>query len=194
MKHQALVPDDLWEAIEPFLPKEPSKPKGGRPRVPDRAALAGIVFVLREPGWAEGRPSTSAGDGDDLRAGVGERTPVPVDELLLDPQARAGKEPRQLVGVEEPERAPAHLRAVPPWAGERADRADDAPRDRLLHPVVAPHDGAVGVGHLARVFLRPALPGAVERVAGLEREAPPVDEGRPDGGEAVGSLRSIRRL
>src|SRR3712207_5522177 len=47
MKHDALVPDDLWEAIEPFLPKEPPKPKGGRPRVPDRAALAGIVFVLK---------------------------------------------------------------------------------------------------------------------------------------------------
>ena len=40
------VLDDLWKAIEPLLPKEPSKPKGGRPRVPDRAALAGIVFVL----------------------------------------------------------------------------------------------------------------------------------------------------
>ena len=42
-----LVSDDLWEAIEPFLPQEPPKPKGGRPRVPDRAALAGIVFVLK---------------------------------------------------------------------------------------------------------------------------------------------------
>ena len=42
-----LVPDDLWEAIEPLLPKELPKPKGGRPRVSDRAALAGIVFVLR---------------------------------------------------------------------------------------------------------------------------------------------------
>src|SRR3712207_966802 len=46
MNITALVSDDLWEAIEPFLPKEPPKPKGGRPRVPDRAALAGIVFVL----------------------------------------------------------------------------------------------------------------------------------------------------
>ena len=43
----SLVPNDLWEAIEPLLPREPPKPKGGRPRVPDRAALAGIVFVLR---------------------------------------------------------------------------------------------------------------------------------------------------
>ena len=42
-----LVPDDLWEAIEPLLPEEPPKPKGGRPRVPDRAARGGIVFVLR---------------------------------------------------------------------------------------------------------------------------------------------------
>ena len=47
MNASSLVPDDLWEAIEPLLPKEPPKPKGGRPRVPDRAALGGIVFVLR---------------------------------------------------------------------------------------------------------------------------------------------------
>ncbi len=47
MKHQALVPDDLWEAIEPLLPKEPTKPKGGRPRIDDRAALTGILFVLK---------------------------------------------------------------------------------------------------------------------------------------------------
>ena len=42
-----LVPDDLWAAIQPLLPPEPLKPKGGRPRVPDRVALAGILFVLR---------------------------------------------------------------------------------------------------------------------------------------------------
>ena len=42
-----LVSDDLWEAIEPLLPRERPKPKGGRPRVPDRAALTGIVFILR---------------------------------------------------------------------------------------------------------------------------------------------------
>ena len=47
MKHAELVSDDLWEAVEPFLPKAPPKPKGGRPRVPERAALPGIVFVLR---------------------------------------------------------------------------------------------------------------------------------------------------
>ena len=42
-----LVPDDLWAAVSPLLPSGPAKPKGGRPRVSDRAALAGIIFVLR---------------------------------------------------------------------------------------------------------------------------------------------------
>lgn len=42
-----LVTDELWERIEPHLPPEPPKPKGGRPRVPDRACLTGIVFVLK---------------------------------------------------------------------------------------------------------------------------------------------------
>jgi hypothetical protein len=40
-----LVLDDLWEAIEPLLPKEPAKPKDGRVRIPDRAALVVIDFV-----------------------------------------------------------------------------------------------------------------------------------------------------
>jgi transposase len=42
-----LLPDALWDRIEPLLPAEPPKPKGGRPRVPDRAALTGIIFVLK---------------------------------------------------------------------------------------------------------------------------------------------------
>lgn len=42
-----LVTDTLWNEIRPFLPVERPKPEGGRPRVPDRACLTGIVFVLR---------------------------------------------------------------------------------------------------------------------------------------------------
>lgn len=41
-----LVSDELWAAVEPLLPEEPPKPKGGRPRCDDRAALEGIIFVL----------------------------------------------------------------------------------------------------------------------------------------------------
>jgi transposase len=42
-----LVSDELWEIVEPLLPEEPPKPQGGRPRLDDRAALTGIVFVLK---------------------------------------------------------------------------------------------------------------------------------------------------
>ena len=44
---KTLVPDDLWAVIEPLLPPTRPRPKGGRPPIPDRAALTGIVFVLR---------------------------------------------------------------------------------------------------------------------------------------------------
>jgi len=44
---RALVPDALWAVVEPMLPPEPPKPKGGRPRLSDRAALTGILFVLQ---------------------------------------------------------------------------------------------------------------------------------------------------
>ncbi len=42
-----LVTDELWEVIEPLLPEEPPKPKGGRPRIGERAVLTSILFVLK---------------------------------------------------------------------------------------------------------------------------------------------------
>jgi len=43
-----LVSDDLWETIEPLLSSDVRKLRGrGRPRVPARAALCGIVYVLK---------------------------------------------------------------------------------------------------------------------------------------------------
>lgn len=43
-----LVTDELWAVVEPLLPKRRVRPDGrGRPPVPDRAALTGILFVLQ---------------------------------------------------------------------------------------------------------------------------------------------------
>lgn len=44
-----LVPDDLWERVTPLLPPTPERRHRhpGRLRVPDRVALADIMYVLR---------------------------------------------------------------------------------------------------------------------------------------------------
>ena len=43
-----IVSDELWEQIEPLLPPEPEpSPLGGRPRVTNRQAFTGVVFVLK---------------------------------------------------------------------------------------------------------------------------------------------------
>ena len=60
-----LVSDELWAVIEPLLPQEPPKPKGGRPRsVGNRAALAGILFVLQTGiAWETLPQETGCGSG-----------------------------------------------------------------------------------------------------------------------------------
>ena len=44
---KALVSDELWAVVAPLLPPPRPRPKGGRPPVDDRKALAGILFVLK---------------------------------------------------------------------------------------------------------------------------------------------------
>ena len=84
-----LVPDELWAIVEPLLPPEPPKPKGGRPRVPDRAALTGIIFVLKSGiPWEMLPPELGCGSGmtcwrrlrDWQEAGVWDR----LHQTLLD--------------------------------------------------------------------------------------------------------------
>jgi transposase len=42
-----VVSDELWELVEPLLPKRQRRSRyPGRKRLPDREALAGILFVL----------------------------------------------------------------------------------------------------------------------------------------------------
>jgi transposase len=47
IRSDALVTDEIWAALEPMLPNEGTGSKGGRPRLPNREALAGILYVLR---------------------------------------------------------------------------------------------------------------------------------------------------
>ena len=91
---KALVSEELWELIKPLLPPEPPRPEGGRPRVPDRGALTGIVFVLRSGlPWEMLPKEMGCGCGmtcwrrlrDWQEAGVWERLPV----LLLEKLQRA---------------------------------------------------------------------------------------------------------
>ena len=42
-----LVSDELWATVAPLLPPPRPKQKPGRPRIPDRACLVGIIFVLK---------------------------------------------------------------------------------------------------------------------------------------------------
>lgn len=41
------IPDDLWKRIEKHLPLEKEKPKGGRPSVPSRQIMAGIIYRMK---------------------------------------------------------------------------------------------------------------------------------------------------
>ena len=41
------IPEELWVRIAPLLPPERPKPKGGRPRMPNRQAMNAIFYVLR---------------------------------------------------------------------------------------------------------------------------------------------------
>ena len=59
-----LLTDELWEIIKPLLPPEKPRPKGGRPRVSDRLALTGILFVARTgTAWELLPPELGCGSG-----------------------------------------------------------------------------------------------------------------------------------
>ncbi len=46
-RYGRLLTDAQWEKIRPLLPKQPKRPRGGRPRADDRKVLEGILWILR---------------------------------------------------------------------------------------------------------------------------------------------------
>src|ERR671912_271798 len=109
-----LLPDQLWQRLQPLLPPAPSRARGGAPRtVPDRACMAAIVFMARtSTPWAL-LPVGEFGCGsvttcwrrfaEWAHAGVFER----LQEVLLDELGEAG-------GMESSQRLGRHR-----WKAER---------------------------------------------------------------------------
>jgi len=61
---KALLSDELWAVLDPLIPPPPPRPKGGRKRVPNRAALTGILFVLKRGiPWELLPPEMGCGSG-----------------------------------------------------------------------------------------------------------------------------------
>jgi transposase len=59
-----LVSDELWAVIEPLLPPDPPRPKGGRKRIANRKCLTGILFVLKTGiGWEDLPQEMGCGSG-----------------------------------------------------------------------------------------------------------------------------------
>ena len=93
---ETLVSEQLWQAIQPLLPA-PAPRYGGRPRVDDRAALAGIVYQLRTGVPRRLLPARQLGCGSPVtcwrrlrdwqRAGVWRR----LHQVLLDQLGRDGQ-------------------------------------------------------------------------------------------------------
>ena len=146
------IKDDLWDVIRRLLPPEPDRPKGGRPRVPDRAAINGIVFVLRTgipwehlplrlgygsgmTCWRRLRDWQQSGVWDRLHKELLRRlrsydqidmSRVSVDAASV-PSPRAGRKPVQILPIEESWGAKGTLRSMP---GARRSRSSSAARTR----------------------------------------------------------------
>jgi len=117
-----IVPDGLWQRIEPLLPKPERNPRyPGRKRLPDRQVLCGILFVLHTGIQWEFLPQ-ELGFGSGMtcwrrleewnRAGVWQR----LHELLLAELHAAGKLDWSRAIIDS-----SHVRAA--RRGPKADRA-----------------------------------------------------------------------
>ncbi len=90
-----LLPDELWARIEVLIPPAREYPRGGRPRVDDRAALTGILFVLKTGiQWEELPKEMGCGSGMTcwrrLRDWQADGVWTALHEVLLDELGRKG--------------------------------------------------------------------------------------------------------
>jgi transposase len=90
-----LLPDELWARIEVLIPPAKEYPRGGRPRVDDRAALTGILFVLKTGiQWEEIPKEMGCGSGMTcwrrLRDWQADGVWTALHEVLLDELGRKG--------------------------------------------------------------------------------------------------------
>jgi transposase len=117
-----IVPDGLWQRIEPLLPKpQRNRRYPGRKRIPDRQVLCGILFVLHTGIQWEFLPQ-ELGFGSGMtcwrrleewnRAGVWQK----LHELLLAELQAAGKLDWSRAAIDS-----SHVRAA--RRGPKADRA-----------------------------------------------------------------------
>lgn len=138
-----LVSDELWAVVEPLLPQERAKPKGGRPRISDRAALTGILFVLKSGiGWELLPQEMGCGSGmtcwrrlrDWQQAGVWERLHHTLLQRLADAEkldwSRASLDSASVAakrGAKRPGRIPrtvaSQARSATSWSTEAASRS-----------------------------------------------------------------------
>lgn len=91
-----ILPEDLWQLIEPILPAYAPSAKGGRPRISTRQALTGILFILKTGmAWEDLPTELNCGSGmscwrylrDWQRDGTWDR----IHAVLLERLDRAGK-------------------------------------------------------------------------------------------------------
>jgi transposase len=102
-----LLPEELWQRIQPLLPAPPPRPRGGVPRrVPDRNCVAALVFMARTSTPWSLLPASELGCGSATtcwrrfdewaRAGVFEQ----LQAVLLDELGAAGQIDLERVSVD----------------------------------------------------------------------------------------------
>lgn len=126
-----LVTDELWAKVEPLLPPVRERGTRGRPPVPNRACLTGILFVLKTGiGWEDLPQEMGCGCGmtcwrrlrDWNKAGVWRR----LHEVLLA-EMRASGQLEMAAMVADASYLRAFLGAPTPapalWIGQKRDRS-----------------------------------------------------------------------